>query len=134
MCWQLSAFWSGFAGPVVGTTALVWSQPFAIMLGMAYIAALFAAWGAGPLRTGLGARLAAAGRLSLTNYVGASVVMAAVFYNWGLGAFGSVSRIEATLVALAVIAFILTVSPLWALRFGAGPLERLWRSSTRVLS
>ena len=90
--------------------------------------------GDGPLRTGLGARLAAAGRLSLTNYVGASVVMAAMFYSWGLGAFGSVSRVEATLVALAVIALILTVSPLWAQRFGAGPLERLWRGGARILS
>lgn len=130
----VAAFWSGFAGPVVGTTALVWSQPFAIMLGLAYIAALFAALGAGPLRTGLGARLAAAGRLSLTNYVGASVVMAGVFYSWGLGKFGSVSRVDATLVALAVIAFILTVSPLWAARFGSGPFERLWRGGTQFLS
>lgn len=130
----IAAFWSGFAGPVVGSTALVWSQPFAIMLGLAYIAALFAAFGPGPLRTGFGARLAAAGRLSLTNYVGASVVMAVVFHNWGLGGFGSVSRLEATLIALAVIALILTASPLWGPRLGAGPLEQLWRRSTRLLS
>lgn len=130
----VAAFWSGFAGPVVGTTALVWSQPSAIMLGLAYIAALFAAYGAGSIRTGLGARLAAAGRLSLTNYVGASVVMGAVFYSWGLGWFGSVSRVDTTLVALAVIALILIVSPLWVTRFGAGPLERLWRGGTRILS
>ena len=130
----VAAFWSGFAGPVIGSTALVWSQPFAVLLGLAYIAALFAACGAGSLRIGLGARLAAAGRLSLTNYVGASVVMAAVFHSWGLGWFGSVSRVEATLVALAVIALILVVSPLWAPRLGPGPLERLWRGGTRILS
>lgn len=129
-----AAFWSGFAGPVIGSTALVWAQPFAIMLGLAYIAALFATYGAGPIRTGLGARLAAAGRLSLTNYVGASVVMGAVFYSWGLGWFGSVSRVDTTLVALAVIALILIVSPLWASRLGTGPLERLWRGGARVLS
>ena len=58
-----AAFWSDFAGPVVGSTALVWSQPFAVMLGLAYIALLFAAFGAGPVKAGLGARLAAAGRL-----------------------------------------------------------------------
>ncbi len=130
----VAAFWSGFAGPVVGSTALVWSQPFAVLLGLAYIAALLAAGGARPLPTGLGARLAAAGRLSLTNYIGASVVMAAVFHSWGLRWFGSVSRVEATFVALAVIGLILTVSPLWALRLGPGPLERLWRGSARILS
>lgn len=130
----VAAFWSGFAGPVIGSTALVWSQPFAVLLGLAYIAAIFAAYGAGSLRTGLGARLATAGRLSLTNYIGASVVMAALFHSWGLGWFGSVSRFEATLVAFAVIALILTVSPLWARRLGIGPLERLWRGSARILS
>lgn len=129
-----AAFWSDFAGPVVGSTAVVWSQPFAIMLGLAYVAALFALCGAGSLRFGLGARLAAAGRLSLSNYVGASVVMAALFHSWGLGAFGSVSRVGATLIALAVIALILVISPFWLKRFGTGPLERLWRGGVKILS
>ena len=129
-----AAFWSGFAGPVVGTTALVWSQPFAIMLGLAYIAALLAVYGARTLRTGLGSRLAAAGRMSLTNYVGASIVMAAVFHSWGLGWFGAVSRVDATFIALGVIALILIVSQQWAARFGNGPLERVWRGGTRMLS
>ena len=130
----IAAFWSDFAGPVVGTTALVWSQPFAIMLGLAYVAGLLAKYGAGPLETGLGAWLAAAGRLSLTNYIGASLIMGAIFYSWGLGWFGSINRVEATLIALAVITLILGVSPMWAARLGAGPLERLWRAATQILS
>lgn len=128
------AFLSDFAGPVVGTTALVWSQPFAIALGLAYVAALYARWAAPPVTGGLGACLAAAGRLSLSNYVGASVVMAALFHSWGLGWFGRVDRVEATLIALGVIALILLISPWWSRRFGAGPFERLWRAGTRVLS
>ncbi|MBX9897918.1 MAG: DUF418 domain-containing protein [Qipengyuania sp.] len=129
-----AAFWSNFAGPVVGTTALVWSQPFAVILGLGYVAALFALWGAEPLGGGLAARLVAAGRLSLTNYIGASVVMAALFHSWGLGWFGLVGRLEATLVALGVVALILLVSPWWADRFGMGPFERLWRSGARLLA
>ena len=128
-----AAFWSGFAGPVIGTTALVWSQPFAILLGLAYIAWLFARWGATQVPSGLRARMAAAGRLSLTNYIGASIVMAALFHSWGLGWFGLVDRVEATLVALAVIALILFTSP-WVALFGAGPFERVWRSGARALS
>lgn len=128
-----AAFWSGFAGTVVGTTALVWSQPFAVILGLGYIAALIARWGAAPVVNGLGARLAAAGRLSLTNYIGASVVMAALFHSWGFGWFGLVGRVEATLVALGVIGLILLVSPLLA-RFGMGPFERLWRGGARLLA
>lgn len=127
-----AAFWSGFAGTVIGTTALVWGQPFAVMLGLAYAAALFARWGGGPLRAGLGARLAAAGRLSLTNYIGASVVMAALFHSWGMGWFGAVNRIEATFAALLVIALILSFSPWWSRSFGIGPFERLWRAGARL--
>lgn len=129
-----AAFWSGFAGTVVGTTALVWSQPFAIALGLAYVAALFAWWGGRRVVEGIGARLAAAGRLSLSNYIGASIAMAAVFHSWGLGLFGLVDRVEATLVALGVIALILLVSPWWSRRFGAGPFERLWRGGVRALT
>lgn len=128
-----AAFWSGFAGTVVGTTALVWSQPFAIALGLAYVAAMLAHWQARPISGGVGRRLAAAGRLSLSNYIGASIVMAALFHSWGLGWFGQVSRIEATLVALGVIAVMLVASPALA-RAGHGPFERLWRGAARLLS
>lgn len=127
------AFWSGFAGPVIGTTALVWSQPFAVALGLGYIAALMAGWGSTPIRRGFGRRLAAAGRLSLSNYVGASVVMAAAFHGWGLGLFGELDRVEATLFALGVIASMLLISPWWSRSVGIGPLEWLWRRGTSAL-
>lgn len=125
-----AAFRSGFAGTVIGTTALVWSQPFAILLGLGYVAALFARQGSGWLM----ARLAAAGRLSLSSYISASIVMAALFHRWGLGWFGMVDRVQATLVALAVISLILVAAPLWQRRFGQGPFERLWRSGVRLLA
>ncbi len=128
-----AAFWSDFAGTVVGTTALVWSQPFAILLGLGYVAALFGKWGAQPLQPGLATRLAAAGRLSLTNYIGASIVMAALFHGWGLGWFGLLDRVEATLVALGVIGLILIVSPAVD-RLGQGPFERAWRSGAALLA
>ena len=129
-----AAFRFDFAGTVVGTTALVWSQPFAILLGLAYVAALFARWGGGPLANGIGARLASTGRLSLSNYIGASVVMAAIFHSWGVGLFGKIDRAGASLVALGVILLILSWSPLGERRFGSGPFERLWRSGARVLT
>lgn len=125
LCW--AAFASGFSGVVVGSTALVWSQPFAIVLGVGYAAVLFARWGDVPLTTGLGAWLAAAGRLSLTNYIGASILAAAIYAPWGLGLFGTTDRVETTLVACGITAVILLASPVWSRRFGTGPFERLWR-------
>src|SRR3546814_6882962 len=41
----------------------------------------------------LTARVAAAGRLALSNYLGSSLLMCAIFYGWGLGLFGHVPQI-----------------------------------------
>jgi uncharacterized protein len=45
-------------------------------------------------------RIAAAGRAAFTNYLGASILMTGLFYGWGLGWFGSLSRAELWLVVL----------------------------------
>ena len=128
------AFASDFAGVVVGSTALVWSQPFAIILGLAYTAALFSHWGRQAFLTGLGGRLAAAGRLSLTNYIGASILAGAIYARWGFGLFAQTDRVETTLIAFGIIATILMASPLWESRYGMGPLERLWRIAASGLA
>ncbi len=128
------AFASDFSGIVVGSTALVWSQPFAIILGLGYIALLYARWGSTSLSAGIGARLAAAGRLSLTNYIGASIVAAAIYAQWGLGLFATMGRVATTGVALAIIALILLASPWYSRRFRTGPFERLWRGLAQLLT
>ncbi|MEP3225794.1 MAG: DUF418 domain-containing protein [Parasphingorhabdus sp.] len=76
-------------------------------------------------------RVAAAGRVAFTNYLGTSVVMTFVFYGWGLGLFGSVSRSEMILFVLGSWAAMLIWSKPWLLRFRYGPLEWLWRSLAR---
>ncbi len=73
-------------------------------------------------------RLAAVGRLALTNYLLQSIVMTAVFY--GLGLYGSVSLALALLLAAAVIVLQLLLSPIYLQRFSQGPVEWLWRRLT----
>jgi len=77
-------------------------------------------------------RLAAAGRIAFSNYLGTSLVMAWMFGGWGLGLFGGFGR--AHLYALAVPAFaIMLVWPgAWLRRHRHGPLEWLWRSLARL--
>jgi uncharacterized protein len=75
-------------------------------------------------------RLAAAGRMALTNYLMQTVICTAIFYGWGLGLFGSLDRFAMMGVVLAVWAFQLTISPPWLERFRFGPAEWLWRSLT----
>jgi uncharacterized protein len=111
--------------------ALVLSAPFDIALATSY-AALAMAF----LTTdrGLTARLAAAGRLSLTNYLMTSVILSAIFASWGLGLFGNVTRWQAVALTLVPVAAMLAWSPAWLERFGQGPFERLWRAGARALA
>ena len=129
----LLAVWlvqSGFPAAIVGPVALVFSAPFDMALALSY-AALAMAF----LRDdrGLTRRLAAAGRLSLTNYLMTSVILAAIFASWGLGLFGEVTRWQALALGLVPVAAMLAWSPAWLVRFGQGPFERLWRAASRAL-
>ncbi len=121
----------GFAGIIAGPTSLIWSAPFDTILGVAYAAlamALFTKGGA------ISRWLASVGRLSLTNYLLSSVVLAALFASWGLALFGTVSRVEAFALSFVPIALMLIWSPLWTRHLGQGPFERLWRGAARLLS
>jgi uncharacterized protein len=75
-------------------------------------------------------RLAAVGRMAFTNYILDTVLCTFIFYGWGLGFFGKVSRVEQFGIVLGIWAVQLIVSPLWLDRFQFGPLEWAWRSLT----
>jgi uncharacterized protein len=74
--------------------------------------------------------LAATGRMSLSNYVGQSVVCAAIFNNWGLGLFDALPFTKVLLLVPAIYALQVVASALWMSRFRYGPLEWLWRSAS----
>lgn len=76
-------------------------------------------------------RIAAAGRAAFTNYLGTSILMTTFFYGYGLGFYGTMSRIELWLPVIAVWALILLWSKPWLDRFRYGPFEWLWRSLAR---
>lgn len=121
------AWWvadNGFPAAFAGAAALVLSAPFDMALGLAYAALAMAFFSAGGAVT---RRLAAVGRLSLTNYLMTSAVLAAVFASWGLGFFGEVGRAQAFTIAFVPISAMLLFSPPWVARFGQGPFERAWR-------
>jgi uncharacterized protein len=79
---------------------------------------------------GLQMRLAAVGRMALTNYLMQTVLCTTLFYGHGLGWFQSMTRTASLLVVMAIWAFQLLYSPLWLRRFEFGPAEWLWRSLT----
>ena len=76
------------------------------------------------------ARLAAVGRMAFTNYLMDTFVCTFIFYGFGLGMFGKLSRMEQAGVVLAIWAAQLIISPIWLKHFRFGPFEWLWRSLT----
>jgi uncharacterized protein len=122
---------TGFAAALVGPVALVISAPFDTLLGVAYaaLAMAFLTKDNAVTRT-----LAAVGRLSLTNYLMTSVILASIFAPWGLGLFGEVTRTQAFGLSFVPIIAMLLWSPPWVAKVGQGPFERLWRSGARALS
>jgi len=82
--------------------------------------------------TPLGTRIVAAGRMALSNYLGTSVLMTALFYGWGLGLVGKVPNAWQPLFVVLAWVLMLAWSKPWLDRFGQGPLERLWRSLTEM--
>ena len=128
------AYWlsaEGFPGALAGPASLILSAPFDTLLGLSYAALAMAFFTKSGRLTRL---LAAAGRLSLTNYIMTSVILAAIFAPWGLGLFGAVSRAQAFALSFVPIIAMLLWSPLWTAHFGKGPIERLWRRTAQALS
>lgn len=75
-------------------------------------------------------RLAAVGRMALTNYIMHTVICIPLFCGFGFGLFGQLSRYQLYYVVLAIWTFQLIVSPIWLRHFQFGPLEWVWRSLT----
>jgi uncharacterized protein len=72
-------------------------------------------------------RLAAVGRMAITNYLMQSVICTTLFYGYGFGLFGRLDYAWQLVVVAAVWALQLVLSPWWLRRFYFGPVEWLWR-------
>lgn len=118
----------GFDMEAVVTGAMALSTPIrpVMILGWACLIVLLARPGGA-----LTGRLGAAGRMAFTNYLATSLICTTLFYGYGLGWFGQISRAGLWLVVLAVWAAILLWSRPWLGRFAYGPMEWLWRSLAR---
>lgn len=125
-CWKLFA--DGYTVPGIFTWYMAATVPFRPLMVVAYAALII------DLTRNGGAlveRIAAAGRAAFTNYLGTSILMTGLFYGWGLGLYGSLSRAQLYLVVLAMWALMLLWSKPWLDRFRYGPFEWLWRSLAR---
>ena len=84
-----------------------------------------------PRRGWLADRVAAVGRAAFTHYLGATVNGTVLFFGFGFGLFGELSRGQAWLIVPVVWAVMLLWSKPWLDRFRYGPFEWAWRSLSR---
>lgn len=118
----------GFSIPGIFLIEMAATTPFRPVMVVAYAALIIL------LTRGGGAvveRIAAAGRAAFTNYLGTSLIMTTLFYGYGFGLYGSMSRAELWIPVLAMWALMLAWSKPWLARFRYGPFEWLWRSLAR---
>ena len=76
-------------------------------------------------------RVAATGRMAFSNYLGTTMLCTTLFYGYGFGLYGALSRAQLYLVVVAIWLLMLLWSEPWLDRFRYGPLEWLWRSLSR---
>jgi len=82
-------------------------------------------------RTGAGRRLLSplsfVGRMALTNYLLQSIICTLIFYNYGLGLYGTVGAAAGLGLALVIYLLQIPWSMWWLGRYRFGPMEWLWR-------
>ena len=140
--------WIGFASGLILTLTIlnwVWTRNFPLramqevflcwaaiphlLMSMGYMAILVLT---APymLRSALGGRLVAAGKMAFSNYLGTTVMMTAIFYGWGLDLLNQYGHAWQWLfIALGWLAMLSWSKPFLA-RYRRGPLEWVWRSLT----
>ncbi len=75
-------------------------------------------------------KLSIYGRMSLTNFVGASVICAVLFYAWGFHLATYLGTFLSVMLGLLVLVFQIALSGHYLRRFKQGPLEKLWHRLT----
>ena len=77
-------------------------------------------------------RVAAVGQAAFTNYLGTSIVMTTIFYGYGFGLYGDISRAGLWLFVCGAWVVMLFWSKPWLARYRFGPLEYVWRCLARM--
>jgi uncharacterized protein len=113
----------------LGTRWLTLYDTTRVAVALAHVAVVMMVCKAGILRF-ITRPLAAVGQMALTNYLMTSVIVGVVFYGYGFGLFGQLTRHQLYFVVASIWLFQLIVSPIWLTLFQFGPVEWLWRSLT----
>lgn len=77
-------------------------------------------------------RIAPYGKMSLTNYLGQSIVGGFIFYNWGLGLYRYSGHASSLLLGVLLVVCQWLFCRWWLSRHSHGPFEMVWRKATWI--
>ena len=77
-------------------------------------------------------KIAPYGKMSLTNYLGQSIIGALLFYNWGFGLFDNCGHAASLAMGIGCIALQFIFSTWWLKHHKRGPFEQLWYRATWI--
>ena len=77
-------------------------------------------------------KIAPYGKMSLTNYLGQSMIGAALFYHWGFGLYDNCGHAASFLMGVGCIIVQFIFSTWWMKHHKRGPFEQLWYSATWI--
>lgn len=130
MIWLASRLVQSGFEPFAMSRSSYWSSIPRPLIALAHASAILLLVRAGAVPW-LMDRLAAAGRMALSNYLGTSIITTFVFCGFGLGLYGHLERYQLYGVVAGIWLLILLWSKPWLARFQYGPFEWVWRSLVR---
>lgn len=72
------------------------------------------------------------GRMTLTNYIGQSIMGAIIYYGYGLGLYKYTGATVSIFIAIGIFCIQLLFCRWWLSKYRQGPFEYLWRKGTWV--
>lgn len=72
------------------------------------------------------------GKMSLTNYIGQSIIGVIIYYHFGFNLWDKTGPFESVLIGIAIFLIMLWFSRRWLSTHRQGPLEYLWKKGTWV--
>ncbi|NVJ98671.1 MAG: DUF418 domain-containing protein [Alphaproteobacteria bacterium] len=107
----------------------LWNYAGSVLVGIGYIASVGFILNTTRFRLGFMA-FSNVGKAALSNYLFQTLACTFIFYGYGFGLFGEVTRAQTVPVILGVWAAQLALSTLWFRHFEKGPVEAMWHRFT----
>ena len=123
---DIAAGWEFRQAFFIGSQYNYWAS---MLVSLGWVGATMLVFQSPTLR-GFTRPIAAVGRMAFSNYIFDTVVCTTIFYGFGFGMFGKVSRVTQIQIVTAIWIAQLILSSIWMRYFQFGPLEWLWRSLT----